>query len=139
MERLGGRLSLSSHPPSPITELSNSTRRTDSGLMQNYSASSRSFNQDDRPSKSIPRDEGEGRYKAAPVQLTAWAHEAKNCSEEVVVDLSLLPPGTKEGDVAELRLLHHTRKKVLFTIKKPSEEFRKLLPNAHVSSYSITF
>lgn len=106
--------------------------------MKHYSASSRSFTPDARPSKAIPRDEGEGRYKAAPVQLTAWAHDAKNCSDEVVVDLSLLPSGTREGDVAELRLLNHRRKKVLFTIKKPSEEFRKLLPNAQVSfRYSV--
>lgn len=101
--------------------------------MQRYSASSNSYQHDDRPSGSLAVDEAPERFKAPPVQLTTWTHEAKNCPDDVVINLSLLPAGAKEGDVAELKA---KKKKVLFIVKKPTEEFCKLVPNLQVSRYA---
>lgn len=101
--------------------------------MQRYSSSSHSQYQEDRPSASFAQDEFPNRFKAPPVQLTTWTHEAKNCTSEVVIDLKLLPPGTKEGDVAELRTLGQSnQRKVLFVVEKPTEEFSRTVPNLQV-------
>lgn len=82
---------------------------------------------------STPGHAHTDKFKAAPVQLTTWSHEAKHCTDEVVIDLALLPPGTKEGDIAELRTLGgETQQKILFVVKKPPEELTKLIPNLQV-------
>lgn len=83
---------------------------------------------------STPGHAHPDKFKAAPVQLTTWSHEAKHCTDEVVVDLTLLPPGTKEGDIAELRTVGgETQQKILFVVKKAPEELIKLIPNFQVS------
>lgn len=73
------------------------------------------------------------------VHLTTWTHELKTCSDEVVVDLSLLPPGTKEGQIAELRIVPPSgtpsatkQQRVLFVVKQPPEELTKLVPGLQV-------
>lgn len=77
------------------------------------------------------------RFKAPPVQLTAWTHEAKYSTDHVVVNLSLLPKGTREGDIAELVLMGSERhRKVLFVVKAPSKKLLEHNPELQVSSFS---
>lgn len=104
--------------------------------MQRYPANSFS-NQNHKVATTAgtptPIEDCSDRFKAQPVQLTTWTHEPRYCTDEVVVDLDLLPAGTKEGDVAELRTLTVARQqKVLFVVKKPPPELLKIVPNLQV-------
>jgi hypothetical protein len=77
------------------------------------------------------------RFKAPPVQLTAWTHEAKYSTDHVAINLALLPKGVREGDIAELVLLGSERhRKVLFVVKKPSKQLLEHNPELQVSSPS---
>lgn len=80
----------------------------------------------------------DSRFKAPPRQLTVWLHDSRLCSDEVVVDINLLPPGTREGDIAELRTINHgsnvlNKQRVLFVVKNASEEMKRTIPNFQVS------
>lgn len=88
--------------------------------------------QGSRQTGSFAHEELPDRFKTRPVSLTTWTHEAKICTDEVVINLELLPAGTQEGDVAELRSQGQVKKTVLFVVKKPSEELCKIIPNLQV-------
>lgn len=75
------------------------------------------------------------RFKAPPVHLTTWTHEAKYSTDQVAVNLALLPDGAREGDIAELVLLGAERhKKILFIVKKPSKQLLDHNPELQVCS-----
>lgn len=80
----------------------------------------------------------DGRFRAPPRQLTTWVHDYRQSTDDVVVDLKFFPPGTKEGDVAELRTISHgntvpSKQKVLFVVKQAPEELKRIMPHLQVS------
>lgn len=76
-------------------------------------------------------------YYDEPIQLTSGFHDTRASSALVSVDLNSLP-GAKEGDVAELRALDGTRKRLLFMVKKMNDEVLRRSKNVHVSLMSGT-
>lgn len=72
------------------------------------------------------------KYMAPAIQLNTWSHDQKTSEEDVVIDLSLLPEGTKPGDVAELRSGPRSPK-FYFNIVPLPEELKKLNSSVEVS------
>lgn len=66
------------------------------------------------------------KYAADARVLNILTHNSEDYGEEVIVDLSYLPEGTEEGDVAELTTVNQTPvQRTLFTVKSPPKTFFK--------------
>lgn len=72
------------------------------------------------------------RFAEPAVNLVVWTHEPTRSSEDVLVDLSLIP-NAEYGDVAEIRTLQPRPRKLYFIVKPLSEEVVKSLPNLQIS------
>jgi len=90
---------------------------------------------DSRPHKHQSVSAPDRIYPDEPIPLTAGFHDTRTSSELVSVDLNSLP-GAEEGDVAELQPLDGTRKKLLFIVKKMSDEMARRSKNIHISLLS---
>jgi hypothetical protein len=66
------------------------------------------------------------KYTADAKILNILTHNSEDYGSEVVVDISQLPEGTEEGDVAELTTVNQTPvQRALFTVKSPPDSFFK--------------
>lgn len=64
------------------------------------------------------------KYTADAKILNILTHNPEDYGYEVLVDISQLPEGTEEGDVAELTTVNQTPvQRTLFTVKSPPESF----------------
>jgi hypothetical protein len=88
------------------------------------------------PAVAIERRESRERLEGPPVSMVVWSHEQRTSTDDVIVDMSLLP-NAREGDVAELRTLEGKRRKLFFVVKKLSNDIDKSMANVQVSSSSI--
>lgn len=64
------------------------------------------------------------KYLVKNIELNTWTHDPKVSDEDVVIDMSLLPEGTKVGDVAELRKGPNSPK-FYFNVVPIPEELKK--------------
>lgn len=79
------------------------------------------------------------KYKAAPVQLTTWIHQAQDIEDPVQVLTSRLPLGAKEGDIMEVRKIENNGNrgnklgpKVFFVVKPINSTRNDIISQAQV-------
>lgn len=77
------------------------------------------------------------KYQAKEVQLVSWSHAHTISEEDVMVDITLLPKDTKEGDIAELRSPENGLR-FYFIVKPLNEELMKITPPVQVSHFFLS-
>jgi uncharacterized protein YkvS len=83
------------------------------------------------PAVEPVRDRRHEQTVSVQVKMTVWSHDLKVSSNEVIVDMALLP-NSREGDVAEILPVNPGGRKLYFIIKKIPDDVKKQMANVQV-------
>ncbi|ODQ66670.1 hypothetical protein NADFUDRAFT_50580 [Nadsonia fulvescens var. elongata DSM 6958] len=74
--------------------------------------------------------------KYDPVRMETWTHDPRISTEDVIIDMNLLP-GAGEGDIAELQTLDEPKKRLLFVVKPMGNELAKRMSGVSLQTGNL--